>query len=404
MTPMVGDSGYPPPPMTLTKLHLRLLAALLTASWTAFGVVFLATYRPGVAAPILLATFVPALLAAISLWRPPTDAAGRGQAAAPWLSLVALLVLVATIASIIDLRGDGLRRPFAPSAELWRAIVVALLLTAVFTALGLAASVRGVPRAGRIAAVVATVLVSTLVGAAGVAGATSVDLAEAVPPSFWETVGRDEAPTRCHDALVVMPAAVVTVTATLTVDGVQHGDVELAGDRVGNDERWHADLATSTRTGTVGYVAKGGRAWRAIDDGAWQPAPHLRAGALDRAIVAAVDEADRQAAVEDVGEERLGSLPARRCRAQVRGPGAFQAFPALRPLARLDLASEEPMLHFWQGELEWWVFREGEVALGRVGIEGLPPREWSRSGIQGRLEARLIAADRTPPQAIEVPE
>ncbi len=389
--------------MAVTRSHLRSLATLLAVLWIVFAAMLLVTYRPGVADPRFVLAFVPALVAAVAIRWPPR--AGRSGVTGAALAVAAVVLLVSAVVAVLPLRADPLRQPLAPSAETWYAVALVLLLTTAFAGLGLAGLLPPVRAATALAGVV-FVIALTVAGTAALAAALVSAPLRPVPAAASPWRPRDAASPLppCQGAVRLMPAARVEVTATLTIDGVEQGEVTIAGARRDADERWHSESRTLWRRVSVDHIRSAGRAWRAVDSGEWEPMPAVTgAGALDAAVVANIEAEDRQLAVEDVGEELLGGVPARRCRAAVRGPGALRAFPALRPLIGGELFDETPLLSQWQGELEWWVFSDGELGVASVSLHGLPGREWPQRGIKGRLDARLVAADAATPERIGAP-
>ena len=49
----------------------------------------------------------------------------------------------------------------------------------------------------------------------------------------------------------------------------------------------------------------------------------------------------------------------------------------------------------WRGELDWWVFADGELGLATVQVSGARGETgWDDDGVRAFLEARLQAVDR----------
>jgi hypothetical protein len=172
-------------------------------------------------------------------------------------------------------------------------------------------------------------------------------------------------------------------------------------------------IAVDGRTWVRGWTAGeiGDAAWAAVDD---PPAP-----TLDTAVVDGILTERARLAAEDLGIELVGGAPARHCRLLVDGPIALAAF---QPLAWLvadgDRSAEVPvgssngaaaesirdMIAIWRGDLDWWVFADGELGLARVRVGGPVPGAWPVDGVMAVAEATMSATDRSSPQEIRAPE
>ena len=106
---------------------------------------------------------------------------------------------------------------------------------------------------------------------------------------------------------------------------------------------------------------------------------------------------------EDLGVELVEGARARHCRTAVDGPTALDAFLPLRWLAGGQLLTVTHPLTEWRGTLDWWVFTDGQLGQATVIINGYPGEAWPTSGIQGSMEARLTALDRTTEHPVEPP-
>jgi len=141
--------------------------------------------------------------------------------------------------------------------------------------------------------------------------------------------------------------------------------------------------------------------------GGWQRAPlevfgEAPAGTLDRAVLAVVAAPGGRAAAEDLGIELVGGARSHHCRFLISGPTALEAFVALRWLAAagpVDPASLED----WRGELDYWVFADGQLGMARVVVSGYPPEGWPRDGVGATLSATLTATERAEPVSVEQP-
>jgi hypothetical protein len=117
------------------------------------------------------------------------------------------------------------------------------------------------------------------------------------------------------------------------------------------------------------------------------PVDRVRDDALDEQAIAVALSGDYRATAEDRGLEVIEGARARRCRVAVDGEIFEAAFPPVRLLA----GSAD--LHRWRGQLDYWVFLDGEVGqvAGSINGEasGLVP-----AAIQGTIDVRLTATER----------
>ena len=121
-------------------IELRILAIVLVVLWfAAFGLV-LVGYRPGGPVDVLvgIAAAGPILIAITAVAWPPVARGDRAFAAIAWLALVAMLLLVPSIAGLVtQLVGRG-PQTLLPSFEAAYPWLVALFATALFAGLGIA--------------------------------------------------------------------------------------------------------------------------------------------------------------------------------------------------------------------------------------------------------------------------
>ncbi len=183
----------------------------------------------------------------------------------------------------------------------------------------------------------------------------------------------------------------------------------MTGRRSGTDEAWQAtgtrDGLTSSRdyveySGTVWAQASGSGGWHtvALPVGRRSPAP-----TLDEAVVQVALTPALRVASEDVGLEVVGGAPARHCRTLTTGTLALGGFPELEWLAETATAGGVPDLGSWRGQLDWWVFADGQLGMASVQVSGLPPDSWPGGGVQGILQAMLTATQRTTAVSVQVP-
>ena len=82
------------------------------------------------------------------------------------------------------------------------------------------------------------------------------------------------------------------------------------------------------------------------------------------------------------------------------GPTAIAISLPVRWLAGGELVAPAHGLEAWRGNLDWWVFADGELGQAVVTINGYPGEAWPSAGLQGSITARMTALDRTVPQSV----
>jgi hypothetical protein len=156
--------------------------------------------------------------------------------------------------------------------------------------------------------------------------------------------------------------------------------------RVGPDFRWLAYAATISELGQYGAARSGSDAWTIVPGARWtRMAPATVAdGTVDlQALDVALTPAYR-AAAEDHGIETIEGARARRCRIAIDGTTFGAAFP------EIELLVGDADLHRWRGQLDYWIFLDGE--LGQVAgsangeAAGIVP-----DALNGTIDLRLTA-------------
>jgi hypothetical protein len=67
-------------------------------------------------------------------------------------------------------------------------------------------------------------------------------------------------------------------------------------------------------------------------------------------------------------------------------------------------AVPDKALSRWRGEMDWWVFGDGELGMASVEISGSRGQtDWDSDGVRAVLEARLEAVDRDTRLDISAP-
>ena len=176
-----------------------------------------------------------------------------------------------------------------------------------------------------------------------------------------------------------------------TVDLRPIGSVDLTGLRVGDDFRWLAYVAADRQLGQYGVGADRRLAPGTSRPGTTGSAPTRRRPPVDRSTCRRSRSPCRpayRATAEDRGIEVIEGARARRCRIAVDGATFAAAFPAGRPCW-----SGPADLHRWRGQLDYWIFLDGE--LGQVAgsangeAAGIVPE-----ALNGTIDVRLTATER----------
>ena len=399
--------------MRVRLLELRLLAILLVGLWLAAGVAVALGYHPGGPADLWVraTAILPAVFAAMAILWPPLARGDRAAAIIGWLALASLLVLTPSIAELLRSLAAGGRQTLMPSAETAYATLVALFTTCLFVGLGIAGEMLGQTSLRRrrllLGAIIALALTS--VSAAAFGGASLVNetaLRDREPGiSAWGPTDPAIVPPECDGELRAGGSAVVDIRASGDVDGQRIGSIVLAGRRSVHDETWHASFATAWGNGQLGYARVGSAGWSDPGGGRWVRLPGTAVAdreTLDQAVVSIAIPPDARVAAEDRGIELVGGARARHCRTAITGPVALDAFPVLRWLAGGTPFERPTGLDPWRGDVDWWVFGDGELGMATVTVSG-QPGGWPVAGMRGTLTARLTALDRELPQIVTAP-
>ncbi len=384
--------------MRVRVFELRLLAGVLTVLWVVGGGLVLVAYRPGGPIDLLVgvAALAPVPVAAAALVWPPAARSGRAFALIAWLAIAAGLLLVPSIGGVLNqilARGPQTLMPSLEAVYPW---IAALAATSLFTGLGVARRLLGQTalrrrRLGLGVAFAAIVTGAISVGFGGVAVANNQALQDrpAVTSRFGPT-DPHLVPPACDASITAGSSARLSLELSGDVDSRSIGSVELTGVRVGSDVRWMADVATDRTLGEYGFAAIGGRAWTKDPRANWQGADPATAASqlIDvPGLAIALSPGDR-AAAENLGLEFVEGARTRHCRIATAGATFMAAFPEARWLVGTD-----EVLHRWRGELDFWVFGDGE--LGRIsGSVSGDVGDIQPNGLQARVAVSLLATDR----------
>ncbi|HEX5466403.1 MAG TPA: hypothetical protein VFW92_06975 [Candidatus Limnocylindrales bacterium] len=428
--------------MRVRLFELRLLAVLLFALWSGAFALMAVEYHPGGPYDLAVAgaALLPCLVAGLAVLWPPLARGDRAAVAIGWLGVVGALLLVPSVGGLAGPLLGAAGQPILPAPEVAYAALLALFVTCLFCGLGLARELLGETALrgrrlvlGVVLALALTSVVGTAFGAAAVANDVALQ-ARAQPPSVWGPTDPAVAPPTCGGPLDAGPDALVSEAATAKAGAATVGSVTLEGARSGDDERWMASLTLAGTTTQRAYVRVGSRAWSRTDEGAWAPTSGSGLGSasasasesdpasasvsaggsdsgsasavgptLDGAVLAAALAPAQRVAADDAGIELIGGARARHCRTTVAGAAALASFPPLRWLAGGPLP-DSSVLGPWRGQLDWWVFGDGQLGLVTVHLTGPSPAAWSGASVLGTLDARLQAIQRDDPEVVLAPE
>ena len=303
--------------MRVRRFELRLIALALVVAWSVATALVLLAYRPGGPLDVLvgITMLVPICIAALALKWPPV---ARGAGAFPLmvaLGIGSLLVLVPSIAGLVDQLQLLGSRTLLPSPEAAYPWFLALLGTSLFSGFGIARRALGGmslrPRRLAVGVAVAAGL-TTLAGGLFVGVAVANDQAvRATPASAGSRFGPtdlDRQPVDCDAPIAVGRSARLSAHLDGLIDLRPMGFADLAGVRRGDDVRWTAYVATDRELGTYGAARSGGRAWTRTPGDGWrttQVDPETDAATVDaHAVTTALTDGIRTTA-EDYGIETI---------------------------------------------------------------------------------------------------
>jgi hypothetical protein len=378
--------------------ELRLLAIALTVAWAAAAGLVLVAYRPGGPLDVLvgIAMLVPILIAMAAVQWPPVT---RGATAFPLmviLGTVSLLLLLPSIGGIvlqIQALGSQTLMPSVEAAYPW---VLALAGTSLFAAFGLARRLDGASavRPRRLALGVAIGIGLTALAGGAFAAVTIAneialrDSGAVARASRFGPVADGDLPT-CDAPFRVGPTARVAMQLHGEIDGRSIGTVDLDGLRSGEAFRWLAYVATGRELGLHGQAWTEGRAFVRSAFSEWRQSGSVLAagGSLDLWAAETVLSDAYLATAEDRGEEVLEGARARRCRISIDGGAFAAAFPQVRFLV------DDADLSRWRGQLDYWVFLDGQLGQVAGSING-DAFEIASDALQGTLTVHLTATER----------
>jgi len=402
------------------QFELRLLAVALTLLWAAGGGIVLTAYRPGGPVDVLVgvAAFLPLLVSVASIIWPPLVRSDRGSAGVFWLGLVAGLMLVPSIAGVAGQVIEGGSQPLLPSLEVVYPWVLALLATSLFAGLGI--SRQFIPEIGigkrRLAASIAFAAVATSIIGGVFAGVSLADDAAlrdqpAAHSRFAPTrplalgsgsvAGSTDAalsPPECSRALATAGSGNIEADLSASVDSRAVGTVSLTGSRSGSDVSWTAQVVRSDLFGQYGAVRIGSSNWTMSPGTGWaaDASAPVSSELLDLTVLSGALSPRNRATAEDRGFEYVEGALARRCRVAVDGATFAASFPQLTWL--VGTAKPTP----WRGEIDYWVFLDGEVGMISGSVNG-DAQEILPHGLQATVWVRMTVTDRDTTVTITPP-
>lgn len=392
--------------MRVRTIELRILAATLAGMWIAACALVLVGYRPGGPADVAvgLALAGPILVALAGVVWPPVARGDRAFASIAWLGLGAILLLLPSLAGIAGQLAAGGPQTLLPSAEAAYPWLLALLATGWFAGLGIARRRLGETALRRRRLVLGTAIGTGLVvvtGSTFTVAAVANELAlrdRPVASSRFGPTDPEAELAACSDLLWPGATARVELRMDTEVDSLRTGQVVIGGIRDGADVRWTGFAATRATLGQHGITRVGDRAWSRQPGTSWQPIPLGSAAGqdLDRQLVVAALTSDNRAAAEDRGLAYIEGARARHCRIPIDGATLRAALPAINLLVGgVDVSR-------WRGELDWWVFADGELGMVDGQVSG-PATGIAEDALIATLRLRLTAVDRGRPVSVQPP-
>ncbi len=190
---------------------------------------------------------------------------------------------------------------------------------------------------------------------------------------------------------------------------MDRGFARLDGQRGGRDESWTGSWEGLDGSGSLAYRRVGPLAWLNASsddpeapDTTWVETTPNVFGLLDAGqltmdgpphTVAAAPRGEKVA--EDLGLDIIEGARARHCRTFIDGSTALDTFLPLRWLLYDDSRRADADIGRWRGELDWWVFADGEMGMAAVEVSGSRlETPWDAEGVRVVLEARLEATER----------
>lgn len=386
--------------MRVRTIELRILGVVLTALWVLTFALVLLGYRPGgpIDLTVGLVTLGPILVAGAAVAWPPVARGDRAFAAIAWLALGAILLLIPSIGGLITQLEGGGPQTLLPSVEAAYPWLLALVGTGLFAGLGIARRRLGETAlrrrrlvAGSAVALALVLLVGTAFGTAAMVNELALADRPANASRFGPTDPAIEVPT-CDAPLEIGTTAKLELLMDSSIDDRRTGQVRLEGFRNGSDFEYSGFAASRLTMGQQGMTRDRGRAWMLGPGRPWTSVTIDEAANhdLDRALLnEALTPGDR-AVAEDHGLSFIEGARARHCRVALDGAALRRALP------QVDLLVGETDLSRWRGELDYWVFADGQLGQVDGRLTG-PAGSLDPDALNALLRFRLTAVDRGLP-------
>jgi hypothetical protein len=386
--------------------ELRILGVTLAGLWFAAFALVLIGYRPGGPTDRLvgLAAIGPLLIALAAVRWPPVARGLYPMIAIAWLALGAMLLLVPSLVGLVaQLTGNG-PQTLLPSAEAAYPWILALAATCLFAGLGLARRRLGETALRRRRLVLGAGFGLILAVAAGTlfaAAAIANELALSDRPSIASRFGPTDpaiVPPACTEALTVSSTARVMLEMDTSIDGRYAGSVRLDGIRSGADVAWNGFAATRFTLGQRGLVRIAGTVWERLPGGTWERVDAFRGDNLDldRQLILAALQPTSRGVAEDRGLAYIEGARARHCRLALDGATLRSALP------QIELLVGDTDTGTWRGNLDFWVFADGQLGQAEGRIEG-PAAGLDPDALLANVRFRMLAIDRGLPVTVFAP-
>jgi len=396
---------------------MRLLAASLTVLWAVTAFVIATAYRPGgpVDIVVAMACFVPVVIADAGVVWPARGLSRAHRIALVWVWIAAVLFTIPVLYGVASTLADDGPHTLVPSIEAAYGGAIALFATSFFSIVGLIhrrRRVRPLERQASLLSIGAAALLTVLAGLAFVfVGVVNErDLREESPSSSrFGPTDLDLEPPFCDEPVALGTNARIVIEAKSSLDNLDRGTARLEGQRGGRDESWGGAWNGPDGNGQQAYLRVGPLAWlndQSDDPRApgttWhevRPDPFGMIGStkltMDGPPHAIADAPRGEIVAEDLGLEHIEGARARHCRTFIDGPTALDTFLPLRWLLHDDSVDRGDAISRWRGEMDWWVFADGELGLATAEVSGSRAETgWDAEGVRVVLEARLEATDR----------
>ena len=176
------------------------------------------------------------------------------------------------------------------------------------------------------------------------------------------------------------------------------GQLRIDGVRNEADFRYTGYVASRVALGQRGMTRTEGRAWEVGPSRAWRSVTLDQAANhdLDRAVVLQALTPGQRAVAEDHGLSFIEGARARHCRVPLEGDALRRALP------QVDLLLGETDLSRWRGDLDYWVFADGQLGQVDGRLTG-PAGTLDPDALNALIRFRLTAVDRGLPITIVPP-